>query len=455
MPFDQIVVRGAREHNLKNLDVEMPRDRLIVITGLSGSGKSSLAFDTIYAEGQRRYVESLSAYARQFLGQMEKPDVDQIDGLSPAISIDQKGASRNPRSTVGTVTEIYDYLRLLFARIGRMHCPICGREITRQTVEQIVDQLYELPEGTRLMLLAPLVRDRKGEHEKLLAGAKQAGFVRVRVDGELRDLDEEISLDKKYKHSIEVVVDRLVVHRRDAGEAEGEPAGCLAHGRLDRDRPAAGGRDAAGPPARRRPPERDRIVSTASGTPARSTAADSRSRRRATSASTRPTAPARTAPASAAAWRSIRISSCRTRTCRSRDGAVLPWRRMAITESWFSKIIESVAEPLPLPHRRPGPRAPRVRARDPPPRQQGRAGQRALHHAPGRTSTPSAPPSRASSRTCERRYRETGSEMIKTEIERYMTTRPCPTCGGMRLKPESCSPSPWADRTSSRRRGSR
>ena len=215
MPSDKIVVRGAREHNLKNLDVEMPRDRLIVITGLSGSGKSSLAFDTIYAEGQRRYVESLSAYARQFLGQMEKPDVDQIDGLSPAISIDQKGASKNPRSTVGTVTEIYDYLRLLFARIGRMHCPICGREIERQTVEQMVDRIYALPEGTRVMLMAPLVRDRKGEHEKLLAGAKQAGFVRVRVDGELLDLDEEIKLDKKYKHSIEVVVDRLVVRTAD------------------------------------------------------------------------------------------------------------------------------------------------------------------------------------------------------------------------------------------------
>src|SRR5574338_852722 len=217
---DKIVVEGAREHNLQVDKLELPKHRLVVITGPSGSGKSSLAFDTLYAEGQRRYVESLSAYARQFLGQMEKPDVDQIDGLSPAISIDQKGASRNPRSTVGTVTEIYDYLRLLFARIGRMHCPICGREISRQTVEQIVDQLYELPEGTRLMLLAPLVRDRKGEHEKLLAGAKQAGFVRVRVDGEIRDLDEEISLDKKYKHSIEVVVDRLVIRGTDD---EGSP----------------------------------------------------------------------------------------------------------------------------------------------------------------------------------------------------------------------------------------
>ena len=180
MPSDRIVVRGAREHNLKNLDVEMPRDRLIVITGLSGSGKSSLAFDTIYAEGQRRYVESLSAYARQFLGQMEKPDVDQIDGLSPAISIDQKGASRNPRSTVGTVTEIYDYLRLLFARTGRMHCPICGREITRQTVEQIVDQIYDLPDGTRLMLLAP-ARARSEGRARKAAGRRQAGRLRARA----------------------------------------------------------------------------------------------------------------------------------------------------------------------------------------------------------------------------------------------------------------------------------
>src|SRR6188474_3336170 len=215
MTQDSLVVRGAREHNLKNITVELPRDRLVVITGLSGSGKSSLAFDTIYAEGQRRYVESLSAYARQFLGQMEKPDVDQIDGLSPAISIDQKGASRNPRSTVGTVTEIYDYMRLLFARIGHPHCPECGREIEQQTVEQMVDQVYALPEGTRVMLMAPLVQDRKGEHEKLLAGAKQAGFVRVRVDGQLRDLDEDIKLDKKYKHSIDVVVDRLVVQSGD------------------------------------------------------------------------------------------------------------------------------------------------------------------------------------------------------------------------------------------------
>jgi excinuclease ABC subunit A len=210
MPHDRIVVRGAREHNLKNIDVEIPRDKLVVITGVSGSGKSSLAFDTIYAEGQRRYVESLSAYARQFLGLMEKPDVDYIDGLSPAISIDQKGASRNPRSTVATQTEIYDYLRLLYARAGHPHCPTCGRPIERQTVQQIVDSILAVPAGRRMMVLAPVVRDRKGEYHKVFADARKAGFVRVRVDGQVRDLDEDITLDKNKRHAIDVVVDRLV-----------------------------------------------------------------------------------------------------------------------------------------------------------------------------------------------------------------------------------------------------
>lgn len=211
MAQEQIVIRGARVHNLKNIDVTIPRDQLVVITGLSGSGKSSLAFDTIYAEGQRRYVESLSAYARQFLGQMDKPDVDSIEGLSPAISIDQKTTSRNPRSTVGTVTEIYDYLRLLYARIGRAYCPTHGIEIAAQTVQQMVDRIKELPERTRIQVLAPLVKGRKGEHVKLLQGIGQQGFVRVRIDGEMRELSEEIRLEKNRKHTIEVVVDRLVV----------------------------------------------------------------------------------------------------------------------------------------------------------------------------------------------------------------------------------------------------
>ncbi|MBR2131122.1 MAG: excinuclease ABC subunit UvrA [Oscillospiraceae bacterium] len=208
---DRIIIKGARENNLKNIDVEIPRDKLVVMTGLSGSGKSSLAFDTIYAEGQRRYVESLSSYARMFLGQMEKPDVDYIDGLSPAISIDQKTTSKNPRSTVGTVTEIYDYLRLLWARVGTPHCPVCGKEIRQQTIDQIIDQILALPNGTRIQILSPVVRARKGEHQKVFDDARRSGYVRVRIDGVLYELTEEIHLEKNKKHSIEVIVDRLIV----------------------------------------------------------------------------------------------------------------------------------------------------------------------------------------------------------------------------------------------------
>ncbi|HUT96731.1 MAG TPA: excinuclease ABC subunit UvrA, partial [Dehalococcoidales bacterium] len=215
MPLQAIVVKGAREHNLKNIDVTIPRDKLVVITGVSGSGKSSLAFDTIYAEGQRRYVESLSAYARQFLGRMEKPEVDYIEGLSPAISIDQKGPSKNPRSTVGTVTEIYDYLRLLFARVGHPHCPNCGREITAQTVQQIVDAVQNIPAKSRIMILAPLISDRKGEYQSVFDDLRKAGYVRARVDGAIRELAEDIQLDKYKNHSIAVVVDRLVMGESD------------------------------------------------------------------------------------------------------------------------------------------------------------------------------------------------------------------------------------------------
>lgn len=212
MNNDKIVIKGAREHNLKNVNLTIPRDKLIVMTGLSGSGKSSLAFDTIYADGQRRYMESLSSYARQFLGQMEKPDVDDIQGLSPAISIDQKTTNRNPRSTVGTVTEIYDYLRLLYARIGVPHCPICGRVISQQTVDQMVDAILALPKGTKFQVLAPVVRGRKGTQQKELEAARRGGYARVRIDGNLYDLDEEISLEKNKKHTVEIVVDRLVIN---------------------------------------------------------------------------------------------------------------------------------------------------------------------------------------------------------------------------------------------------
>ena len=434
MPSDRIVVRGAREHNLKNIDVEMPRDRLIVITGLSGSGKSSLAFDTIYAEGQRRYVESLSAYARQFLGQMEKPDVDQIDGLSPAISIDQRGASRNPRSTVGTVTEVYDYLRLLFARIGRMHCPVCGREIARQTVEQIVDQLYELPEGTRLMLLAPLIRDRKGEHEKLLAGARQAGFVRVRVDAELRDLDEEIDLDKKFKHSIEVVVDRLVVRRTDDDGSPRpdasrmadsiETALRLSDGTLLVHLPDDG------------PKGSDRLFSERYACPEHGGSFEEPAPRNFSFNSPHGACPGCTGlgsrleidPDLVLANPSLSLA----------EGAVVPWRRMVATASWFATILDAVAERYGFRTDVPvaelsdearemllrGNHGERVTVR-----YRSRQGQ---EHTFSTTFEGVLP-------NLERRYRETSSEMTKTEIERYMTTRPCPTCGGMRLKPESIS----------------
>jgi len=434
MPSDRIVVRGAREHNLKNLDVEMPRDRLIVITGLSGSGKSSLAFDTIYAEGQRRYVESLSAYARQFLGQMEKPDVDQIDGLSPAISIDQRGASRNPRSTVGTVTEIYDYLRLLFARIGRMHCPICGREISRQTVEQIVDQLYDMPEGTRLMLMAPLVRDRKGEHEKVLAGAKAAGFVRVRVDGELRDLDEEIDLDKKYKHSIEVVVDRLVVRgtgddgtpRPDASRMADsiETALRLSDGTLLVHLPDA--------PAT----EQDRLFSERYACPEHGGSFEEPAPRNFSFNSPHGACPSCTGLGSRLEIDAERVVPDDGLSIE--EGAVLPWRRMVTNESWGAKILDAVAEhyrfsttipfrDLPDDARQIvlfGNRGERVDVRY-------RARNGNIHTF--KTTFEGIVPN------LSRRYRETGSEATRAEIERYMTTKPCPSCGGMRLKPESLS----------------
>ncbi|PZR61241.1 MAG: excinuclease ABC subunit UvrA [Chloroflexi bacterium] len=434
MPSDRIVVRGAREHNLKNLDVAMPRDRLIVITGLSGSGKSSLAFDTIYAEGQRRYVESLSAYARQFLGQMEKPDVDQIDGLSPAISIDQKGASRNPRSTVGTVTEIYDYLRLLFARIGRMHCPVCGREIARQTVEQIVDQLYALPDGTRLMIMAPLIRDRKGEHEKVLAGAKQAGFVRVRVDGEIRDLDEEIALDKKYRHSIEVVVDRLVVRHAATDEAEGE--------RPDATRMAdsieTALRLADGNVMVHLPDERasgtDRMFSERYACPEHGGSFEEPAPRNFSFNS-----PFGACPSCTGLGSRLEIDPqlvLPNQNLSLDEGAIVPWRRMVATESWFSKILDAVAEHYGFPTDVPVRELPE------------RARQILLHGNGGERVSVRYRSRQGNTHTfmttfegiipnLERRYRETSSEMIKSEIERYMTTSPCPTCHGLRLKPES------------------
>jgi len=298
---DRLVVRGAREHNLKDVSLDLPRDAMIVFTGLSGSGKSSLAFDTIFAEGQRRYVESLSAYARQFLGQMDKPDVDFIDGLSPAVSIDQKSASRNPRSTVGTITEVYDYLRLLYARIGKPHCPICGRPIARQTPQQIVDRVLELEEGTRFQVLAPVVRGRKGEYAELLRELQTKGYSRARVDGTIVRLDEVLggqlpALKKAVKHDIEVIVDRLAVkdtaRRRLTDSVEtalGLSGGVVVLDFID---------------LPENDPHRERMYSehlACCTTTCRST-----SWNRARSRSTRHGAPARTAPAWAPSSRSIR-----------------------------------------------------------------------------------------------------------------------------------------------------
>ena len=208
---DKIIIRGAREHNLKNIDIDIPRNKLVVISGLSGSGKSSLAFDTLFAEGQRRYMESLSSYARQFLGSMDKPDVDMIEGLSPAIAIEQKSTNKNPRSTVGTITEIYDYYRLLFSRTGHAHCPECGREICEQGVDQIIDSILSWPEGTKIQILSPVIRGKKGEHQKIIEDAKKSGFIRARIDGVTTSLDENIKLDKQKKHTIEIIVDRIVI----------------------------------------------------------------------------------------------------------------------------------------------------------------------------------------------------------------------------------------------------
>ena len=309
-PSTSYPIRGAREHNLTGFDLDIPRDKLVVITGLSGSGKSSLAFDTIYAEGQRRYVESLSAYARQFLGQMQKPDVDHIEGLSPAVSIDQKTTSRNPRSTVGTVTEIYDYLRLLYARVGIPHCPICGRVIERQTPQQIVDRIMELARGTKFVVLAPVVRGRKGEYGKLLEDLRKEGFTRVRVDREVKALDEEIVLDKKYKHDIEVVVDRLVMKPELSATPDG----------LGGDRPASRGRPG---PRRARRRRRAHLLAGVRLPGARHI--HGRARSPATSRSTAPTVRVPTAWGSARGSSRIPTSSSRTARC--------PWAKAPSSRS--------------------------------------------------------------------------------------------------------------------------
>ncbi|HLH71771.1 MAG TPA: excinuclease ABC subunit UvrA, partial [Chloroflexota bacterium] len=428
MPQEHIVVRGAREHNLKNVDVEIPRNKLVVITGLSGSGKSSLAFDTIFAEGQRRYVESLSAYARQFLGQMEKPDVDDIQGLSPAISIDQKGASHNPRSTVGTVTEIYDYLRLLYARIGQPHCPKCGRPITKQTVQQIVDVIQAFPDGSRLLILAPVVQDRKGEHQQVFDDARKGGYVRVRVDGEVYDLSEEFNLAKNKKHTIEIVVDRLVVRSAGSnGSSVDENAARIAdsvetalglgHGVVKV--AIQGGEEHLFS-------EHFACVYCGISLPEiqpRSFSFNS---------------PHGACPACSGLGTSLEVDPdliIPNPDLSIEEGAIVPWARGGTTSSYFLQMVASLAQTLgfslntPFKELRPE-------------HQQailyGVKDQKVLMRystRDGRTHEYEAA-FEGVVKNLERRYRETDSDFQRMEIERYMTNRPCSACKGARLKPE-------------------
>ena len=437
MHSDAIVVRGAREHNLKDVTLEIPRDKLVVFTGLSGSGKSSLAFDTIYAEGQRRYVESLSAYARQFLGQMEKPDVDQIDGLSPAISIDQKGSSRNPRSTVATVTEIYDYLRLLYARVGHPHCPVCGRDIARQTIDQVTDQVLALPAGHRLMLLAPVVVGRKGEHAEVIDGARKAGFVRARVDGVVYELEEKIELDKNFKHDIEIVIDRLVVDpgSRSRLAESVETATRMSQGSVlvvPVEAPAA---------ADDRPPRRKKLkgardaeellFSLSYACPVHgSTGLEEPQPRNFSFNSPHGACPACTGlgtkpevdPDAVLPDRALSI----------KDGAFQTFGRSGI---YYTEHAEGLA-------RRYGVSA-SIPIKDLPEEDvdfllygsNDFDGKKSVRNRFGRVKFKRATVEGVIT-SLERRYRETESEWVKGEIERLMVSRPCPVCHGRRLKPE-------------------
>jgi len=419
---DKIIVRGAREHNLKDIDVEIPRDRLVVLTGLSGSGKSSLAFDTIYAEGQRRYVESLSAYARQFLGQMHKPDVDYIEGLSPAISIDQKTTSRNPRSTVGTVTEIYDYLRLLYARIGRPHCHKCGKPITSQTVEQMVDQVLTLPEGSRIQVLAPLVRGRKGEHEKVLEEVRRGGYVRVRVDGEVHEATETLDLEKNKKHTVEVVVDRLVV-RPDIGKrladsfetSLGLSGGLLTVNVLSKEGPG-----------------QDILFSAALACPDCGVSIDELAPRMFSFNS-----PYGACPACSGLGANLEVDPDLVIPDKGRtleEGAVAPWAQS--TSNWYPNLMSAlhrqVGVPLDVPWNKMSREHQDIILYGLP------AGQKVKvrHETTKGVSATYEVHFDGVIKQLERWYRETSSEWSKERIEEYMSSRVCPVCNGARLKPE-------------------
>ncbi len=414
----EIVIKGAREHNLKDIDLTIPRDKLVVFTGLSGSGKSSLAFDTIYAEGQRRYVESLSSYARQFLGQMDKPDVDQIDGLSPAISIDQKGTSHNPRSTVGTVTEIYDYLRLMYARIGHPHCPISGHEISRQTTEQIADRVMELPAGSRVMILAPVIRDRKGEHHDILVDARKAGFVRARVDGNLYELTERVSLDKNKKHNIEIVVDRLVIEPEGISRLREsvETAAKMASG-LVLIVPADGKGE-------------ELLFSQNFACPYDGFSMEELAPRNFSFNNPHGACPACTGLGSKLEVDPELVIPDKTRSIS--DGAIRTWGRSSY---FYNDLVEAVAQRYKIPMDRPFAKL-SVKERQiilfgnngDPLRVKyfNSEGKRRWYETSYEGIVPNL----------ERRHRETESEFIRAEIERMMSPRPCEVCKGKKLKPE-------------------
>jgi len=426
VPITHIHVKGAREHNLKNIDIQIPRDKMVVITGLSGSGKSSLAFDTIYAEGQRRYVESLSAYARQFLGQMEKPDVDFIEGLSPAVSIDQKGTTRNPRSTVGTVTEIYDHLRLLFARVGQPHCPNHGVPIVAQTVQEIVDQISEYKEGSRLLILGPLVRDRKGEHQQLLVTARRGGFARVRVDGSVRDLSEDITLDKMKKHSLEVVVDRIVLKRGEEGNADRSRLTDSVETALRLGEGLVLVADADGK-------QSERLFSQRLACPEGDFSIGEIEPRTFSFNSPHGACPACTGlgtklepdPELVLANPDISL----------KQGAVLPWQKSGGTAQYRMAIIEGLARRFKFSLDTPVKDLPKkavealLRGTEEPLKlsYENRSGQRRSYEYEWEGIVP----------WLERQYRDTTSDYIKADIEKYMSERPCQVCKGRRLKPEA------------------
>ena len=425
-PSNAIVVSGAREHNLKNVSLELPRDSLVVITGLSGSGKSSLAFDTIYAEGQRRYVESLSAYARQFLGQMDKPDVDSIEGLSPAISIDQKTTSRNPRSTVGTVTEVYDYLRLLWSRVGRPFCHNCGSPIEGQSAEQIIDQVMELPEGTRFMVMAPVVRGRKGEYGRMFEELRADGFARAKVDGELRQLEEAITLDKKYKHDISVVVDRLVMRadlRKRLADSI-ETAVGLADGIVEIEIVT---REGEGEGRVLTFSEKFACLNCGSSMP-----------------ELEPRIFSFNSP-HGACERCTGLGSqmeidpelvVPDPTLSLGEGALLPWASSA--SQYYAQIMLAIAEQYGIDTETPWAELP-AGQRDV--YLQGTNGERVVVTYNNRHGRKRSYSTRFEGivPNLERRYRETDSETMREKIEEFMAIVPCPACKGSRLRPESRS----------------